>query len=120
MKVKRIYPVLVCNDSAPVMEVYKNSGFKVIHEINNIFNEGDKLFVIENDLKQRIDILETNKVSNLFHMVRINVDNFEEALDYYTNKGFKTIKEPMDTVSNKAVCLESPTGLYIMMFQHKQ
>ena len=120
MQVKRIYPTVVCKDIKHVMDAYTNSGFKVIHEVHNIMNEGDKLYVIENELNQRIDVIETDKVSNIFHMIRINVDNFEEALAYYTGKGFKPFKEPMDTASNKAVCLESPTGLHIMMFQHKK
>lgn len=120
MQIKRIYPTVTCNDVKHIMDAYLNSGFKVIHEVHNIMNEGDTLYVIENDLNQRIDIVETNKVSGLFHMVRINVDNFDEALAYYTKKGFKAIKEPIDTISNKGVCLESPTGLYIMMFQHNK
>ena len=52
-------------------------------------------------------------------MIRMNVDNFDEAYDILTKNGCKATREkPIETESNKSIGITAPSGFMFDLCQH--
>ena len=118
MKLKNIYPAIVTANPEKVIAFHeKMYGFKVIHKIENNLNMGDCEYVLENPDGFRLDVIQSD-VQNDFHTMRVNVDDFDEALAAYQAEGFAVVVGPETNQSFRRALLCRENGTKFMLMQH--
>ena len=67
-----------------------------------------------------VDVVDVPAITKTYMSIRINVDNYEEAYDFFMSKGFRQAKGfvPNTTQSSKYAYLVSPTGTIIDISEH--
>ncbi len=76
---------------------------------------------MENTEGFHVDVVSTTTPRERDEMlIRMNVDDFDEAYALLTAQGFKNVKgdETIDLKSTKAVTMEAPTGFRISIVKH--
>lgn len=118
MEISAFYPAVVTDDAAKIIEKMKKFGFSVIHQRNISSVEGVGEYVMANANNQRMDIVSDPSVSGALHAIRVNVDNFEEAMKIYNDEGFTVFKGPNILPDSKNVLLAAPDKPLILLMQH--
>lgn len=67
-----------------------------------------------------VDVAEVPVLKQTYKVIRINVDNFDEAYEFFMSKGFRQAKgfPPSTTASSKYVYLVSPSGFIVDVIEH--
>ena len=116
MKITSMNPVFVAKDVSGFISLYKGMfGFSVKHVLNA---ENSTVTVLENADGVRIDAVQRN-VEKSYMGVRINVDNFEDALKEHLERGFMIIEEE-NTPSNRLALIVRENGTEILLVQHRK
>lgn len=120
MKISSICPLIVSPNADELIKLFEELGFEGNHVKSDI-EGGDN---INTDMKDangnRIDIASTKHLEKDLLSIRINVDSFEEALEFFTSHGFINTRGDRITVtsSSKDTFLISPGGLGITLTEH--
>ena len=120
MKITSFNPLIVAKDTEPIIKLFEELGFEKRHEkqgisINNV-----------TDVRMRdangfhVDITEG---TDAWTMIRINVDNLEEAVEFLEARGFHKARhaaahDTIDTGSSKINIMVSPSGFIFSVSQH--
>jgi len=92
MKISSCYPLYAANDFSRFMDYMTiQQGYKILHR--NAFG-AHKLFTIESESGYRMDVAYLYGATEGIYATRINVDDFQEALDTFTSQGYK-VEEPL-------------------------
>lgn len=118
MKITKLYPSLAVKDPTEQLKFFKDAGYKIIHENKDVLEKGSIETTLEADNGQRIDIISTSKFEKEKHAIRMNVDDFDEALERFDKNHFNIILGPQATDSYKICVLESDIDTYIVLYQH--
>jgi hypothetical protein len=68
-----------------------------------------------------VDIAQSNTVPRDLTLIRMNVDDFDEAYKFLTDRGFKSTSgsdKTVDTKTNRSIMMVSPTGFAFDLCQH--
>jgi hypothetical protein len=120
MKITGFIPLVVSPKADELVRLFEELGFEASHVKSDI--EGGQN--INTDMKDadgnRIDIATTKHLERDLLSIKINVDNFEEALAFFQSKGFINTRgdKITETSSSKDTFLISPTGLGITLCEH--
>lgn len=121
MKITSFNPLIVTNDAEPVVKLFEAMGFEQRHSLSA--NTGDKDF---NSFRMKdangfhVDVAGIPGLQRDLTLIRMNVDDFEEAYAYLLSKGFVNPKgdHTVDTATNKSAMLMSPSGFAFDLCQH--
>jgi hypothetical protein len=123
MKITAFNPLIVTKDSAPLVRLFEELGFERRHDLKA--NTGEKAI---DSIRMKdangfyVDISEVEDFSlpQDLTLIRMNVDNFEEAYNELKEKGFVNPKgdHTVDTKTNKSAMLRSPSGFAFDLCQH--
>jgi len=120
MKITTFNPSIITKDAASTIELFEALGFKQTH--NKAENEDVEFSAhrMKNEGGFHVDVVEVPVIPQTYSTIRINVDNFEEAYDFFISRGFREAKgfAPSTTASSKYAYLVSPTGMIIDVCQH--
>lgn len=87
MKVTSFYPIIATSDLTQGLKEYtEDYGFKVKRRLSY---PGLHMCVLENAHNDRIDLLEIEGVETGYYSMHINVEDFEESLAYFKEKGYE-------------------------------
>jgi hypothetical protein len=120
MKITTFNPLIVTKDAEPVIALFEALGFEKRHKKENI-GINDVTDVRMKDANGfHVDI---SQGSGEWTMIRMNVDNLEEAVEFLEARGFhkarhEAAKETVDTGSSKFNIMVSPTGTIFSVSQH--
>lgn len=120
MKISSICPLIVSPKADELIKIFEELGFEAAHVKSDI--EGGQN--INTDMKDangnRIDIASTEHLEKDLTSIKINVDNLEEALEFFKSKGFINTRgeKITETSSSKDTFLISPSGLGITLSEH--
>lgn len=120
MKISSICPLIVSPKAEELIKIFEELGFEAAHVKSDI--EGGQN--INTDMKDangnRIDIASTEHLEKDLTSIKINIDNFEEALEFFKSKGFINTRgeKITETSSSKDTFLISPSGLGITLSEH--
>lgn len=138
MKITGFCPMIVTQNADPIIRLFEELGFVIIHGKNAISGvEINRSVTMKNPDGFRIVVSET-KAEGFpeFTAVRMNVDNFDEAYDMLKQKGFKNIFDDrqdilirygfkdnlvdfiIKTESSKSALMVSPSGFTIHLIKH--
>ena len=124
MKITSFHPMIATDHPEETIELFKSLGFEIAHVKTDIEPE-DRSYSVENTVMKnedgkRVEIAAINqylKESKDTVMIRINVDDLEEAIGSFVSKGFKEIAR--STSGSADYCtVESPTGYRFDLCHH--
>ncbi len=123
MKITSMNPLIVTRDSEKALELFKEMGFNLVHEIDHAADTNISNFSLKDASGNKIDISQAGVERDLT-LIRINVDNFDEAVELLKSKGFtlpqKTGGGVLETETNKSALVVSPTVYAFDLCMHKK
>ena len=123
MKITSFYPFIVTVKLDEVMGQFEALGFERAHEKDGI-NGNFKDVVMKNQDGFKVDVLSVDKIadsdSDAILGIRMNVDDFDEAYKFLTDRGFKNLQgdKVSDTGTSKATLMVSPSGFFFDLAEH--
>lgn len=122
MEIKYCGPTIFTNDETKILEQFKTLGFELKHEKNNM-NQTTALsnvFILENSAGNSISVIKSDRFNQTVSGIRMRVDNFEEALEHFTNLGYINLQKEgiANTGTSLVTLLRSPEGLMVSLTQH--
>ncbi|MBQ6756602.1 MAG: VOC family protein [Oscillospiraceae bacterium] len=122
MKITSFNPLIVTKDADAAVALFEALGFKRAHSISAVENNGTEIknVTLRNAEGFSVDVSEA-PVPQDIPLIRMNVDNFDEALAFLAERGFKNVKgtdETLDTGTNRSAMMVSPSGFAFDLCQH--
>ncbi|MCR4863056.1 MAG: hypothetical protein K5884_10670 [Ruminococcus sp.] len=120
MKITAFNPLIVTKDAENVIKLFETLGFEKRHSLDANSGETDFTSVrMKNAEGFYVDVANV-PVEKDMTLIRINVDDFDEAFSFFTARGFKTPENGkiVETKTNKSVMLISPSGFAFDLCQH--
>lgn len=121
MKITAFNPMIMTKNGDPLIKLFEELGFAVIHKKENIDGvETNRSARMKNPDGFYIDVSETQSVPQETTLIRINVDNFDEAYDMLKDKGFVNVNGDhiIKTDSSKSAIMVSPSGFAVDVVKH--
>jgi hypothetical protein len=123
MKITTFNPLIVTKDASATIALFEALGFEKRHSLDAKTGNQDLTSVRMKDANGfHIDVAEVPETSlpQDLTLIRMNVDNFDEAYAFLTEKGFRNSREgqTVDTKTNKSCMMISPSGFAFDLCQH--
>lgn len=122
MKVTDFYPIFYAEDiEAETKRFTEELGFTVIHRPKIELLD---YVALENDKKRRVDLVHSyfpaDSFKDGFLGMRVNVDDFEEGVDYFKTQGYAIFGTAHETESFITALLKKEDGSCLVLFHHKR
>ena len=112
MKITTFNPLIVTKDADSVIGLFESLGFEKRHTITVNDGKGDITSVRMKDANgNNVDVAKANVPQDMT-LIRMNVDNFDEAYEMLISKGFRNSQgdKTVDSATNKSAMMISPSG----------
>lgn len=122
MKITTFDPIIVSKSAEDVIKVFEDLGFEKSHAPVTTTELGDvQSYRMKNADGFHVDV--SNALQDIerdYTLIRMNVDNFEEAYNILIKHGFTNTRgdKTLDTKSSTAATMVSPSGFRIALVQH--
>ena len=120
MKITGFNPLIVTKDAEAAIKMFEELGFERRHSLDANTGTTDFTSVrMKNAEGFYVDIANLPVEQDLT-LIRMNVDDFDEAYQYLLSKGFSNPRDgqTVDTKTNKSCMMKSPTGFAFDLCQH--
>ena len=121
MKITGFCPLIVTKDAENVKKVFESLGFEHHHTKTGIEGGQNTNYNMKDANGNRINIASSENVPRDLTGININVDNFQEAYDFFIAHGFVNPRgegRVTDTPSSRATMLFSPSGYAVTITEH--
>ena len=120
MKITGFRPLIVTKDSEFVIKVFEEIGFERRHHRTGIENGENELVVMQDADGNRVNIATSETVPQDLMGVSINVDNFQEAYDFFLSRGFINPRgdKVTDVAAAKGTMVIAPSGFVVTINEH--
>ena len=133
MKITTFNPSIITKEAAPIIKLFEDLGLHFVETeihrqtaMENSHNKAENVDVefsshrMKNEGGFHVDVVEVPSIPKTYMGIRINVDNYEEAYDFFISRGFRESKgfAPSTTKSSKYAFLISPSGFLIDVCEH--
>ena len=120
MQITGFCPTIVTKDQESAVKVFEALGFERRHKKTDIEGGANEAIAMKDANGNRISIASTSKDRADITAIQINVDNFQEAYDFFLGKGFIDPRGSKITVtsSDQATMLFSPSGFPVVISEH--
>ena len=121
MQITTFNPMILSPKADEVIALFEVLGFEKKHApIVEVGTSQIKSTRMKNADGFRIDIADVKSMSQDRTIIRMNVDNFDEAYDMLEKKGFTHPggRQAVETASNKSTMMTSPSGFAFDLCQH--
>ena len=120
MKITSFNPLIITKNPEATIQLFEELGFKRHHTKKNIGDNEVTDVRMEDANGFNVDVAEGD---GEWTAIRINVDDFDEAIEFFTAHGFRkprhgTAHKTVDTGSSKYTMLVSPTGFIVAISKH--
>lgn len=120
MKITAFNPLIVTKDPESAIAVFEALGFEKHHAKEGISVNNRTNVRMKDANGFHVDITEGE---NEWMMIRMNVDDLEEAVAFFESRGFHKARhaaahDTIDTGSSKINIMVSPTGTIFSVSQH--
>ena len=123
MKITSFDPIIASPKADDVIKVFEELGFETTHAPVTETEDGNVRSVrMKNAEGFHVDVSETNHFPSDHTLIRMNVDNFEEAYNILTAHGFTNTRgdATLETKSSTAATMVSPSGFTIALVKHNK
>lgn len=120
MKITGFCPIIVTKDQDAVIATFEALGFEKRHTKTDIEGGANIGVAMKDANGNRILVASTKNDRADINAVLINVDNFQEAYDFFIGKGFIDPRGSRTTVtsSDEATMLIAPSGFPVVISEH--
>jgi hypothetical protein len=123
MKITTFNPLIVTKDAENIIKLFEALGFERRHSLDAKTGDDNLTSVrMKNADGFHVDIAQVEGYSRDSDMtlIRMNVDNFEEAYEFLISKGFMCPSGgvAVETKTNKSCSMISPSGFAFDLCQH--
>jgi predicted RNA binding protein YcfA (HicA-like mRNA interferase family) len=125
MKITTFDPVIASPKADDVVKVFEALGFEKTHSPVTTVETGEvQSFRMKHENGYHVDVSDVSRsLPNLqsdYIIIRMNVDDFEEAYKILTAHGFKNTRgdRKLETKSSDAATMVSPSGFTIVIVKH--
>ena len=120
MKITGFRPLIVTRDAEAVIKTFEALGFERNHTKKDIEGGQNTNFAMKDANGNRINIASSEHVPQDLMSININVDDFDEAYEFFTSHGFRNTRGDKVTKTSSSVdtYLISPSGFAITLSQH--
>lgn len=119
MKITTFNPMIVSPKGEEIIALFEKLGFEKRHEILNIDGMEVNNVRMKNESGFALDVATAPMLPQDMSMIRVNVDNFDEAYELFIAKGFTAPSGKVyESPSSKTIRLASPSGFAIVLVQH--
>ena len=120
MKITTFNPLIVTKDPESAIALFEALGFEKKHAKEGISVNNRTNVRMKDANGFHVDVTEGE---NEWTMIRMNVDNLEEAVEFFESRGFHKARhaaahDTIDTGSSKINIMVSPTGTIFSVSQH--
>ena len=119
MKITGFRPLIVSRDAEAAIKLFEDLGFEKRHTKEGI--EGHVTSVALRDADgHNVNVASSDVIPQDMTAIAINVDNFQEAYDFFISHGFVNPRGDAvtDTSSSRATLLISPSGYAVNIAEH--
>ncbi len=123
MKITSFNPLIVTPEPEKLVQLFEALGFEKKHHIKNAGNDDVNICDIRmtDPNGHHVDVASTANIKQDLTIIRMNVDDFDEAYDFLISKGFT---HPSGTfVENeysKSTLMKAPSGFAFDLCHHKK
>ena len=120
MKITGFIPLIGTKDAEAAIKLFEELGFERRHSLDANTGTADFTSVrMKNESGFYVDIANV-QVPQDMTLIRMNVDNFDEAYEFLLSKGFTNPRggHTVDTKTNKSCMMKSPSGYAFDLCQH--
>ena len=120
IKITTFNPLIVTARADELISLFKDLGFEVRHEKKELDSVATRDVRMRNANGNHIDIVQMDQMPQNLTQIRMNVDHFDEAYAFLTEKGFTNPRggQTVDTKTNKSCMMRSPSGFAFDLCQH--
>lgn len=121
MKITTFDPLILSPKSGDVVKFFEELGFEITHDpVTNVEIGEVQTTRMKNESGFHIDVANIGNIPNDQMLIRMNVDNFEEAYDIFIKHGFKNTRgdNTLDTKSAIEATMVSPSGFSVALVKH--
>ncbi len=120
MKITSFNPNIISSEAEAAIKVFEELGFERRHRKEGI-NDKDITSVSMKDANGfHVDVTQVDKEMPDLMGIRMNVDDFDEAYKFLTDRGFTNAQgdKVTETGSSYATMMVSPSGFAINLVKH--
>ena len=119
MKITGFRPLIVTKNAAEIIALFEALGFERRHTKTGI-NDDVTAVAMKDENGFRVNVAQSGQIPQDLTAIAMNVDNFEEAYEFLTARGFKNAQggKVTETGSSKATLMISPSGFGISLSEH--
>lgn len=120
MKITTLNPSIITKDAEATINLFKELGFEQTHNKAENVDVEFSAHRMKDASGFHVDVVEVPVIPQTYTAIRINVDNFEEAMEFFKSKGFREARgfAPSTTASSEYAYLVSPTGFIVDVCHH--
>lgn len=121
MKITSFNPYIVSSDAASAVKLFEELGFEKTHSKDSVTNDRDYTSVRMKDANGfHVDIVQSQVLHRDMTIIRMNVDDLEEAKAILVKHGFVNGNsgQQVETSSSRSEFMVSPSGFAINVIQH--
>lgn len=121
MKITSMRPMVVtpAENVETMIETFEALGFAKKHTKSTIENSTASDVVMEDPDGHTLDVVASQVVNKDMMALRINVDNFEEACEFFESRGYHVATgKKQSTSTSKSCMMIAETGLGITIIEH--
>lgn len=120
MKITGFRPLIVTKDQENVVALFEALGFEKRHTKKDIEGGANLGIAMKDAGGNRVVVVSADNMPQDLTGIAINVDNFEEAYDFFIGKGFVDSRggQVTDTGSSRATMLLAPSGFAVSISEH--
>ena len=121
MKITSFNPLIVTKDAENVIKLFESLGFERRHSIDANTGKEDFTSVrLKNAEGFYVDVANVESMPRDMTLIRMNVDDFDEAYKFLTERGFTNPRggKTVETETNKSMMMVSPSGFAFDLCQH--
>ncbi len=119
MKITSFHPIILSSKANDIVMLFEDLGFESRH-FNNEYENRDST-QMKDPSGFRVDVAQIDSLEQDQILLRLNVDDFDEAHELLRSHGFTDkIDQPVESPSSKAISMVSPSGFRIGLIHHKK
>lgn len=121
MKITSFNPLIVSKDGESIIKLFEELGFAKRHSLEANTGTADFTSVrMKNAEGFYVDVANIPNIPQDMTLIRMNVDNFEEAYEFLSARGFTNPRggQTVDTKTNKSCMMRSPSGFAFDLCEH--
>lgn len=120
MKITSFNPFILSPKAQETVAFFESLGFEKRHSKTGINGKDISSFRMKDPNGFYVDVAQVDSFPQDMTVIRMNVDNFDEAYEFLTARGFTNAQgsKVTDTGSSKSTLMISPTGFAINLAEH--